>query len=287
MEEDDSSEETQPVDITVFGSVHVSENSVEEMKAVVNQKEPDVVAVELGMSRFKSYLENKENDDSSKPDSLVSSIKNGSGITQHLLLRLLWEVQNRTAEELDFGTTDADMQQAVDLAIETDTPVALIDRDLNDTMDSYFEKVSRLEIVKTMAGLISGIVSMPFVDTEKAVDSISDKGVMNEVFSVLEKKAPAFYESYIEERNVYLAKNIEMLRNFSLDTVAVIGAGHEEKVNEYLSEPSMLEADIRDKELRPGFSIIDGESTLQCNYVSNPENKKYTVLHTDGISELG
>lgn len=254
-------ENDENIQITVFGSIHVSETRIQEMRETIKTENPDIIAVELCQSRFDSYMKSRNSGSTNKPPGIISATRNGSNLRRYIFLRLLWEIQNRVGKSLTDGTTTADMQQAIELAVETGKPIALIDRELNETMNSYMSKVSIRESLKTISFLMFSIISLPFVDTDNAVGKLNDdengEDVLTQVLSMLENKAPSFYESYMEERNIILADNISQLRTLDMDTVAVIGKAHAQPVQNYLNNPELLQQEKERCNVNGNITIIN------------------------------
>jgi pheromone shutdown protein TraB len=260
MCEDEPAETT---DITIFGSIHVSETSIQEMEETIKEENPEIIAIELGKKRFDSYIESRDSDSTNRPKTIFQAIKSrNTSIRKYAFLRLLWEIQNRVGKSLTDGTTDADMQQAVEIAIETGRPVALIDREIDETMNSYMSKVSIRELSKTISFLLFSILSLPFIDTNNAVKRLNENNndkndVLKDVLSILESKAPSLYTSYIEERNIFLADNLSQLRRLDMDTVAVIGKGHVESVQNYIDNEEQLEIEKENYGINGSLVIIN------------------------------
>jgi pheromone shutdown protein TraB len=113
--------------VTVVGTAHVSQDSVEEVEQTIEQQRPDVVAVELDESRYKR-MKGEAPDDIDAGD-LIS----GKTVFQFLAYWMLSYVQARLGDRFDIEP-GADMMAAVDTAEEVGSGVALVDRDIQETV---------------------------------------------------------------------------------------------------------------------------------------------------------
>jgi pheromone shutdown protein TraB len=136
--------------VRVVGTAHVSADSVAEVEEVVAAEQPDVVAVELDEGRYRQ-LKGETPDDLDAGDLL-----RGNTVFQFLAYWMLSYVQARLGERFDV-TPGADMLAAVETAEEHGLDVALVDRDIQVTMQRFWRKLSGLEKLKLVGGLALGV----------------------------------------------------------------------------------------------------------------------------------
>src|SRR5262249_5209639 len=111
----------------VVGTAHVSQRSVDEVRAVIERVKPDVVCVELDQTRHDALTK-----DSAFRDLDVFKVVR-EGRTLYLLAHLaLASYQRRIGASLGVKP-GAELLAAVQAARERDIPVELIDRDVNVT----------------------------------------------------------------------------------------------------------------------------------------------------------
>ena len=148
-----SSGESQPPDgkkkgsVTVVGTAHVSEHSVEEVEETIERERPDVVAVELDETRYKR-LKGEEPDDIDASD-LIS----GRTMYQFLAYWLLSYVQARLGDRFDIEP-GADMMAAIDSAEKHGSGVALVDRDIQLTVQRLWSRMRLREKLSIVAALL-------------------------------------------------------------------------------------------------------------------------------------
>jgi len=136
--------------VRVVGTAHVSEESVREVEETIEAERPDVVAVELDEGRYRQ-LKGGEPDDIEPGDLL-----RGNTVFQFIAYWMLSYVQARLGEKFDV-TPGADMLSAVETAEGLGVDVALVDRDINETMRRFWSAMGPTEKLRMIGGLAFGI----------------------------------------------------------------------------------------------------------------------------------
>ncbi|MDL0138094.1 TraB/GumN family protein [Halobacterium salinarum] len=136
--------------VRVVGTAHVSSDSVEEVERVIDDEHPDTVAVELDEGRFRQMQ-------GDAPDDLdATDLLKGSMAFQFLAYWLLSYAQRRLGEK--FGIEPgADMQAAVDAANTAGADVALVDRDIQVTIQRFWARMSLPEKLRMGGELALGV----------------------------------------------------------------------------------------------------------------------------------
>ena len=136
--------------VRVVGTAHVSEESVREVEDTIETERPDIVAVELDEGRYRQ-LKGGEPDDIEPGDLL-----RGNTVFQFIAYWMLSYVQARLGEKFDV-TPGADMLSAVETAERLGIDVALVDRDINETMRRFWSAMSSVEKLRMIGGLAFGV----------------------------------------------------------------------------------------------------------------------------------
>jgi pheromone shutdown protein TraB len=141
---------TQEGSVRVVGTAHVSADSVEEVERVVEAEDPDVVAVELDEGRFRQMQ-------GEAPEDLdASDLLKGSMAFQFLAYWLLSYVQKRLGDR--FGIEPgADMKAAIDAADRSGAEVALVDRDIQVTIQRFWARMTGVEKLRLVGELALGV----------------------------------------------------------------------------------------------------------------------------------
>ncbi|SFC33081.1 Pheromone shutdown protein TraB, contains GTxH motif [Halobiforma haloterrestris] len=136
--------------VDVLGTAHVSQASVDEVHETVDRDRPDVVAVELDEGRYRQMQ-------GGTPDDLeAEDLLSGNTVFQFLAYWMLSYVQSRLGDQFDVEP-GADMQAAIEAAERNGSGVALVDRDIQVTIQRFWRRLSFTEKLKMIGGLALGI----------------------------------------------------------------------------------------------------------------------------------
>jgi len=133
--------------VTVVGTAHVSQDSVTEVEETIEHERPDVVAVELDESRYRR-LKGEAPEDIEARDLI-----RGQMVFQLIAYWLLSYVQTRLGERFDVSP-GADMQAAVDTAEALGIDVALVDRDIQTTIQRFWQRLRAREKLGMVGSLL-------------------------------------------------------------------------------------------------------------------------------------
>jgi pheromone shutdown protein TraB len=133
--------------ITVVGTAHVSQDSVEEVRETIDRERPDVVAVELDETRYRRL--NGETPDDIDPGDVIS----GKTVYQFLAYWMLSYVQARLGDRFDIEP-GADMMAAIEAAGTGGSAVALVDRDIQTTVQRLWSGMRIREKLSIVAALL-------------------------------------------------------------------------------------------------------------------------------------
>jgi len=139
--------------VTVLGTAHVSQQSVDEVESTIERERPDVVAVELDENRYKRMK-------GETPDEIdARDIIKGKTIYQFIAYWLLSYIQTRLGDQFDIEP-GADMKAAIDTAEELGLGVALVDRDIQLTVQRFWKRMRLREKAK-MFGSMAVLLGSP------------------------------------------------------------------------------------------------------------------------------
>jgi pheromone shutdown protein TraB len=138
--------------VTVVGTAHVSHDSVERVEAAIDEGRPDVVAVELDEGRY-SQMQGEAADDLDPKDLLE-----GNTIFQFVAYWMLSYVQSRMGDRFDIEP-GADMNAAIEAAEERGIGVALVDRDIQVTVQRLWTRMRLGEKLAMVGQLALGVAT--------------------------------------------------------------------------------------------------------------------------------
>jgi pheromone shutdown-related protein TraB len=219
--------------LTIIGTAHVSKKSVEEVKNVIHEQHPEVVAIELDSGRYKRLIQ--ERDGVEEDNISITKIIKEDKVGIFIASAILTLIQSKIGAELDVKP-GSEMIAAIEAGEKNGAEIALIDRDINITLQRAINKMGAYEKLKFVFSLIYSLF-----DDEDEIENIEDlknPDVLDEVMEYFKDKSPSVYQVLVHERDAYLAKSILDIRKDHI--VAVVGAGHKKGINHYLDNPEEI-----------------------------------------------
>ena len=204
-------------ELYIVGTAHISQRSIEDVRAVIGEVRPDTVCVELDPTRFEALVD----------DSRWSKLNIFEVIRQKKVLYLLTSIalsayQRKMGERLGVEP-GAELKAAVEMAEQVGAELVLADRDIQATLKRSWAALSLFEKFR----LLELLVAAPFVTaeiTEEQVEQLKDRDTFSEMLAELAKHMPGLKKPLIDERDQYLMSSIEQAPGARI--VAVVGAGH-------------------------------------------------------------
>ncbi len=223
-----------PEKLKIIGTAHVSQLSVEEVKTAILEDEPDVVAVELDPNRYYNLMNQKEGVAEESKKFKMGEIIKGNNLTLFLVSAFLSYFQKKIGDDLGVKP-GAEMMAAIESAEQVGAKIALIDRDIQITLQRALNQMSLWEKLKFFYGIMGSFFGSD--DELEDLESIKEGDVLAEVMEYFQEMSPRAYEVLVKERDAYMA---HMLLNQEGDVVAVVGAGHRKGIQHYLEHPQEI-----------------------------------------------
>lgn len=216
--------------ITIIGTSHIAKDSITEIKDYIENKAPDVVAVELDQKRMYGLMNKKEKS--------RLSIKNilRIGIKGYVFALIGEYIENKLGKVVGVSP-GSDMLMAIKSANEKKLKIALIDQDINITLREFSKNITWKEKFRFFVDIIRSIIfrkrEMKKLGLEDIdISKVPSKEVIKKMILNVKARYPSVYKTLILDRNKVLANNIYkiILAYPEKKVLAVIGAGHEEDV---------------------------------------------------------
>ena len=229
----------------LVGTAHVSRESADLVREVIEKERPDCVCIELDAQRFESlsHRQRWENLD-------LRQVIRQRQLAPLLANLVLASYQKKLGGALGVipGT---ELLEAARAAEQHQIPVALCDRDVRITLRRAWASMSLWNKSKLIAALLTSIVDRPELDEEE-LRRIRNQDVISELMRELARELPSVKIALIDERDAYLAHKI--LAAEGERVVAVVGAGHVAGIRDALT--SRRPVDIAAISLIPPVSPI-------------------------------
>lgn len=203
--------------IFLVGTAHISRESVDLVREVIETQQPDSVCIELDERRYKALSEQKRWEGTD-----LREVIRKRQLATLLVNFMLASYQRRLGGKLGV-MPGSELLEASRVAKEHDLPVSLVDRDVRITLRRAWSALSLWKKSMLLSGILSTSFETPELDEEE-LRRIREKDVLSELMEDLGRAMPALKRVLIDERDGFLAQKIRDTPGDCL--VAVVGAGH-------------------------------------------------------------
>ncbi len=282
--------------ITLVGTAHVSQKSVDLVEEKIRTGEYDRIAVELCPPRYQNLMQKSM----WKNLNIYQVLRQGKGSL--LLVNLaLSAYQKRLADKIGVEPGQ-EMMKAIELAREYKLPLEVIDRDITTTLQRMYQGVSFWQKLKLFSSLIASIFIGEEV-TEQQIEDLKEGDMLHSLVEEFEEVLPSVKKVLIDERDQFMVgKLIEMTKSPEgpKNILAMVGAGHLVGMLPAFENPptqeSLEELDQKPPPGKTGYYVGWGIglfilSMFGVGYLRSPEMGTQLVLQwivlNGGLSALG
>jgi pheromone shutdown-related protein TraB len=218
-------------EIVVVGTAHVSQQSVDLVKEVIETEKPDTVSVELCAGRYQTISQH----DRWQEMDIIKVIKEKKSF---LLLSnlILAAYQKKIASKLDVRPGQ-EMIQALESAGTAGAQIHLADRDIRITLARTWRQMGWWTRIKLIFQLVLSFGDLDDIKAED-VERMKQQDMLETILSEVGKSMPTLRHALIDERDLYLAAKIRSAPGNKV--VAVVGAGHVPGILRNWNEPIAL-----------------------------------------------
>ncbi len=223
------------VDVTLLGTAHVSHQSVEDVKNFIQEKNPDVVMVELCEARYKALTDKNR----WKNLDVVQVIREKKLFLLMSSL-ILSSFQKKIGAQLDIQP-GAEMLVAIETTKKQKKIIELGDRDVQLTLKRAWSRAGFFGRLLLFSELLSSL----FVKVELAENEIEEmkkKDIIEDMFRNLPSRYQTVKNVILDERDEYLALNILQLAQKyeqaqkKVHILVVVGMGHVVGIQSFLNK---------------------------------------------------
>ncbi|WP_277584020.1 TraB/GumN family protein [Psychrobacillus antarcticus] len=204
-------------EIILIGTAHVSRQSAEQVKEVIDREKPDSVCIELDEQRYQSIIDNNK----WKQTDIFKVIKDKKA-TLLLMNLAISSFQNRMAKQFDIKPGQ-EMIQGIASANENGAEIVLADRNIQTTFSRIWHNLGLKGKSQLLASVFFSIFSKDTI-TEEEMENMKSKDTLNAVLAEFTASFPKLKTPLIDERDQYLAQKIKEAPGQKI--VAVLGAAH-------------------------------------------------------------
>ena len=219
--------------IILIGTAHISKDSVKEVKEVIEEYKPDIVAVELCKKRYKALIHKDKWENTP-----ITSILRSNRVYLILVQTFLSSIQRKLGKK--YGVEPgSEMLAALKEADKKNIKVALIDRDISVTLRRAWRKMGISEKLRLSWEFMKALVGYDSEELDELdLKELMKQDVISSLMKEFSKIAPSVSNVLIHERDRYIAKKI-LDESTKGRVVAVVGAGHIEGIKALLTKKKL------------------------------------------------
>lgn len=203
--------------VILVGTAHISQQSVDLVKTVIEQESPDCVCLELDDKRYQALTQKQQ------WQSLdLKTIIKKKQLSTLLVSLLMASYQKRLGGKLGV-TPGAELLAAANIAKDLQIPISLCDRDVRVTLRRAWKSTSFFKKGYLLSSLFASLFDKSEISEEK-LQELKEKDVLTELMDELGDTLPDLKRVLIDERDIYLVEKIKSSPGNRI--VAIVGAGH-------------------------------------------------------------
>lgn len=214
--------------VLLVGTAHVSQQSVDLVREVIENEHPDRVCIELDEKRYQALSDENR---WQKLD-LKTVIKNRQ-LSTLMVSIMMASYQKKLGDNLGVSP-GAELLASAKTAERLGIPICLCDRDIRITLRRAWKSTSLFRKFYLLSSLIAGMFDSEQIDEEK-LEELKKQDVLTELMAEMGDSLPEMKRVLIDERDVYMAEEIKNAPGQLL--VAVVGAGHVDGIKRHLLSP--------------------------------------------------
>lgn len=201
----------------IIGTAHVSQESVNDVRAVIEAVQPDTVAIELCDTRYSSLT------DENRWEKLNIFEVIREGKTLMLLANLaIGAYQRRIGAQLGVKP-GAEMIEAAKIAEDTGATLYLADRNIQITLKRTWQNIGFFKRMALLGGILDSLTGGGDVDAE-TIEDLKEAEQLSSMLETLAEELPEVKGPLIDERDLYMVSKLREAPGKTI--VAVVGAGH-------------------------------------------------------------
>ena len=213
-------------EIVLVGTSHISKESAELVKEVIEKENPDIVCLEWDKTRYNKYM----NPDEWSDTDIVQVIKQKKLIV--LISSVIYSLIQKHLAKINDSVPGAKFFQAVNSAEKSGAKLALVDRDSQITFKRFWRLIPLRK--KALFPHAFGKVLEGAEDSKEEMKKLLNSENFEPIFEQLQQTYPELWESFLIERDLYMSTKI--LNEEGKKIVVIIGQAHLNGVEKNIKE---------------------------------------------------
>lgn len=211
----------------LVGTAHVSRESADLVRRVIEREKPDRVCVELDAQRYQALTQKQRWEGLD-----IKAVIRNKQLSTLMVNLMLSAYQKKLGLKLGVmpGT---ELLEATRAADENGIPISLCDRDVRVTLRRAWRATPFWKKTLLLSAILTSVFDEKGV-TEEQIEDMLQGDVLSELMKELGEAMPALKRVLIDERDMFLTQ--KMREGEGERIVAVVGAGHLEGIKRALTE---------------------------------------------------
>ena len=222
-------------EIILLGTAHVSQASVDMVRAAIADENPDTVCVELDEQRHRALRNPRHWEDLN----LIAVIRGGQA--PFLLTNLLLAAFQKRMGLHTGVRPGAELAAAAEAAEQDGRCLRLVDRDIRTTLLRAWRRAGFWKKMSLLATLLAGMFEDRKID-EAELARLRETDTLSAMLDELAAVLPAIKTILVDERDLYMSHQIRQAPGARL--LAVVGAAHLPGLCARLAEPPAAPQEI-------------------------------------------
>ncbi len=221
--------------VLLVGTAHISQQSADLVREIIEQEHPDAVCVELDEKRYAALSKRQRWENLN-----LRQILRKRQLATLMVNLMLASYQKKLGGQTGI-LPGAELLAAAQAANRLGIPVILCDRDVRVTLRRAWHATPLLKKGELMATLLAALFFDKTEVDEKKLAELRSKDVLSELINELGQSLPHIKETLIDERDIYMAERIKQASGTCL--VAVVGAGHAQGIRRVIGQDNAARLD--------------------------------------------
>ncbi len=228
------------MNIKIIGTSHIAKQSIEEIKRLVAEYQPNIIAVELDVGRAAALLGEKK-----QKLSPLQQLR-AFGIKGYLFAQLGQYIQQKLGKKVGVAP-GSEMKTALEIAQKQKIETALIDQPIRLTLQKFSQSFSWKERWHFLQDILGSLFNpkkqmKKWKLTHFDLKAVPKEEIIAEMIENVKERYPSLHKTLIDDRNKYMVKKlIQLLRQDKEKKIlAVVGAGHKKGMEELLKKVEVV-----------------------------------------------
>jgi pheromone shutdown-related protein TraB len=208
-------------EFVIVGTAHISQESADLVREVIDRERPDSVCIELDPQRYQALSQK------ARWEALdLKQVIRNKQLAALLANLVLASYQRKLGGALGVAP-GTELLAAANTAKEFGIPIELCDRDVRVTLRRAWASMGFFKKTTLLTTLAASLFESPELD-EEDLRKLRDRDALSELMKELGAAMPTLKRTLIDERDTYLTQKMKQAPGQKI--VSVVGAGHVEGI---------------------------------------------------------